>query len=171
MLEFGEVIPRLPAKTYTFEEMVGMYHWDMECLYRLIEEGIVYYTNLEREKAGLSPLIWVEDGYCFAKIRADECLEYFAHERLDGRAFYTAYSDYNIKYAMAGENLIKTGWSPNATPREFESYAQYLVDAWMNSPGHRANILRAEFQYICVAVSNIDGVTSAVQNFFADRHW
>ncbi len=166
VVEKGEVIPRLPGSI--FVESVNLYHWDQESLYRDIEEGIVYYSNLAREAAGLEPLVWVEEGYCFAKIRADEVVETFSHDRPDGRSFYTAYQDYGIQSMGCGENILRTTRPMGNVPSGFESIAEYFVDLWMNSPGHRANILRENYKYICVAIGYENGKITAVQNFFAD---
>ena len=55
--------------------------------------------------------------------------------RPDGRSFATAYTDAGIPYSYAGEN-IAYGYAN----------AQTVFAAWMNSEGHRANILDAGFQ-------------------------
>ncbi len=51
--------------------------------------------------------------------------------------------DRNLKYAWAGENIAAGPDTP-----------QDVVNAWMNSPSHRANILRAEFTAIGVGFTN-----------------
>ena len=59
---------------------------------------------------------------------------YFAHTSLDGRAFFDRITDAGYFWSKCGEN-IAAGYS---TP-------QAVVDGWMNSPGHRANILHPDF--------------------------
>lgn len=74
-----------------------------------------------------------------AKIRANEILKSFSHTRPDGRAFSTALNEAGATYSGAGENIAKG----QRTPEE-------VVNAWMNSAGHRANILNSKYKYLGV---------------------
>ena len=86
-------------------------------------------TNAERENSGLKLLVWNEKSAAAADLRAKEAAQVFSHTRPDGSAWYTADPD-----TLYGENLArgyKTG--------------KAAVAAWMQSPGHKANILNPEY--------------------------
>lgn len=105
------------------------------------QQEVLRLVNVERAKEGLSPLEYYYPGQAAADIRAKEIDTKFAHERPDGTRCFTALEEQNINYYSAGEN-IAYGFS---TPED-------VVNAWMNSPGHRANILSGDFNYIIVGV-------------------
>lgn len=84
--------------------------------------------NLERTNAGLKELTWNEDLTKGVQIRAKEIIEKFDHIRPDGTDFGKAFE--GIEFSYLAENL---GAAYNETDA--------LVTAWMDSEGHRANIL------------------------------
>ena len=90
-----------------------------------------------------------------ADIRARECAEQFSHTRPDGTSCFTVVEE--IDYGVVGENLIKAD-NPIAT-------AKALVNSWMNSEGHRANILNADFTETAIGIYINDGVTYGAQIF------
>ena len=87
--------------------------------------------NDARAENGLEALTTREDLWKdVAMLRAEETTEYFSHTRPDGTSCWTAYDDAGITgYGMA-ENIAAGNSTVNATFRQ-----------WMNSAGHRANIL------------------------------
>ncbi|MCL2030543.1 MAG: CAP domain-containing protein [Oscillospiraceae bacterium] len=99
-------------------------------------------TNLERAKAGLSPLsgddALLNDA---ARVRAREIITLFDHTRPDGRRFSSVYDDLGVQWSSAGENLAGGQPTPEAA-----------VKAWMESDGHRKNILRDGFTHLGVGV-------------------
>jgi len=98
-------------------------------------------TNKYRAAYGVAPLHLREDLYDdVAWVRAFEVSEYFSHTRPDGRAWSTAWGDAGMKYTAAGENIAFGYANPQA-----------VVAAWMNSEGHRRNILDADFQDMATA--------------------
>ncbi len=118
-----------------------------EEIYRVLELEILELVNIEREKAGLKPLkFWYDQHEC-AIIRASEIndISTFSHTRPDGRAWHTVFEDCGFDdYWKLGENLALY----------FTSAEQVMYGAtgWMNSPGHRANILNPDFDYIAIGV-------------------
>lgn len=102
---------------------------------------VLEYTNQERIAQGLAPLKMDKDLIETAMLRAAETSIYFDHERPDGTMCYTASSKMN------GENIAAGYGTPNA-----------VVVGWMNSTGHRANILRSSFQCVGIGVAVIDGI-------------
>lgn len=109
-------------------------------------DKVVQKTNLEREKQGLSSLVYNEKLSQAALAKAQDMFsdQYWAHTAPDGLEPWDFISDVGYVYKVAGENLA----------RDFETTDQ-MVKAWMNSPTHRANIMNGKFQEIGIAV--IDG--------------
>lgn len=120
----------------------------------LIDE-IFKLVNEERTKAGLEELHYNFELQNAADIRARECAEQFSHTRPDGTSCFTVVDE--IDYNVVGENLIKAD-NPIAT-------AQALVNSWMNSEGHRVNILNPDFTETAIGVYINDGVTYSAQIF------
>ena len=91
---------------------------------------VLLLTNKERMAKGLQPLSVFAPLQAAANVRAEESKTLFAHTRPDGTACFTALDEVGLRYARAAENIAYGYTSPAA-----------VVDGWMNSPGHRANIL------------------------------
>lgn len=100
---------------------------------------VVDLVNEERAKEGLSPLTLDFKILAAAQVRAMECEQLFSHTRPDGSSFTTALTEQNVSYRRAGENIA---WGQH-TP-------QQVVSGWMNSEGHRANIMNPNFTKIGV---------------------
>jgi hypothetical protein len=101
-----------------------------------VEQEVAELVNLEREIQNLRPLT-LDDGLGdAARGHSADMAEqnYFSHTSLDGQQFYQRITAAGYPYSTCGEN-IATGYS---TP-------QAVMNGWMNSPGHRANILNAAF--------------------------
>ena len=90
--------------------------------------------NEIRAENGLSALTAETSLTAAANCRAKEVSESFSHTRPDGSSCFTVLREYNVDYMGAGEN-IAMGFTS----------AEAVVAAWMNSDGHRANILNASF--------------------------
>ena len=102
-------------------------------------DAVVELVNAERAKAGLSPLS-VHDGVAeAANKRAQEIKGTFSHTRPDGSNFSTVLTQAGISYRSVGENIAYGQNSPEA-----------VMQSWMNSSGHRANILNRDFTSIGV---------------------
>lgn len=117
---------------------------------------VVRLTNSARSQNGYAAL--VEDGALSeaAAVRAREIARSFSHTRPSGASFSSALSESGVSYLRAGENIASG-----------QKSASEVVDAWMNSPGHRANILNSSYSRIGSASVNIDGTLYWVQ-LFAD---
>ncbi len=116
------------------------------------EWRVLRLTNIERAKEGLKPLSMPSALQDACEIREKEVAESFSHTRPDGTKFNTAISE-SFPLRGAGENLHKCTPGHETPDR--------AVEGWMNSPGHRANILTSSYGYLGVGM---DG-TSAVQIF------
>lgn len=127
----------------------------------LSRDGVISLTNKERVAQGL----WIlkENSQlneaALAKAKDMLARQYFAHVSPDGKGPAEVVVAAGYDYLAVGENLAEG---------DFESDAK-LVEAWMASPGHRANILGTHFTQIGVAVARgvFDGHESwmAVQEF------
>jgi uncharacterized protein YkwD len=98
---------------------------------------VVRLVNIERRNEGLSSLSIATTLAAAAKTRAYEIMDVFEHTRPDGSSCFTVFDDFRISYSYAGENIAAGQHSP-----------QEVVTAWMNSPGHRKNILDSNFKHI-----------------------
>jgi len=99
-------------------------------------------TNIERANHGLPALSSSPVLTQVAVLRANESIRHFSHDRPDGRSCFTAFTEAGASYRFASENLGKG----QTTPAE-------VVAAWMDSPGHRENILKAEFGQLGTGVA------------------
>lgn len=105
------------------------------------EREVVELTNQERSKNGLAPFQIDEELSKVAreKSRDMSAKNYFDHNSPTYGSPFDMMRSYGISYSSAGENIAKG----QRTPQE-------VVNAWMNSPGHRANILNGSFTHIGV---------------------
>ena len=93
-------------------------------------------VNAQRTAAGLSALVWNQGLADAAQVRAQEITTYFSHTRPDGSSWWTVNS--TLQY---GENLAKLYQSSSS-----------VVNAWMASPTHRANIMDGSLISIGMAI-------------------
>ena len=118
-------------------------------------QQVVDLVNAERAKEGLSPLTIDPKVEKAATVRANEIQSNFDHTRPNGSSFSTALTEQGVNYRGAGENIA---WGQR-TPQE-------VVTAWMNSPGHRANIMNKSYTHIGVGnTQNSSGTQYWVQLF------
>ncbi len=100
-------------------------------------------TNVERQNQGLPALAW-DDGAAEVAYRHSldmDVRNYFDHVDPDGLQPWDRLTAAGISWSSAGENIAYGYDSPDS-----------VMTAWMNSSGHRANILRAGFTRLGVGV-------------------
>ena len=119
-------------------------------------QAVLAEVNAARAKNGLSALTLDANMNRAAAVRAAELAQSFSHTRPNGSRGLTALNEAGVSYRTAGENIASGQQS-----------AQAVVSAWMNSSGHRANILSASFGRMGVGQATIGGRTYWVQ-LFAD---
>ncbi|MGN0657005.1 MAG: CAP domain-containing protein [Ruminiclostridium sp.] len=104
-------------------------------------EAVAEIVNSERKSAGKSALT-LDSKLCeAAELRAKELAEYFSHDRPDGSSCFTVFGELGIRYGAAGENIAAGQRSP-----------QEVMEDWMNSSGHKQNILSSNFRKIGVGL-------------------
>ncbi|MDD7055384.1 MAG: CAP domain-containing protein [Selenomonadaceae bacterium] len=106
-------------------------------------QAVLDEVNRNRQEHGLSPLVLAEDLCYDADIRAQEIVTVFSHTRPDGSSCFSIIQG---GYRKVAENIA----AGHAT-------AQETVEQWMNSPGHRANILDPQLEELGVGYCNQPG--------------
>ena len=118
-------------------------------------QRVIELVNEERAKAGLSPVTESSDVTAAADVRAQEITRNFSHTRPNGTYYTTALDQIGVRYMGSGENIAYGQQTPEA-----------VMSGWMNSQGHRANILERNFTKIGVSCyENANGVKYWVQLF------
>lgn len=107
-------------------------------------------VNKERAKVGLPAYTTTKPLTSAANKRAQEITSKFSHTRPNGSGFFTVLREYGIPFMAAGENIAYG----QRTPQE-------VVSTWMNSPGHRKNILSPRFKKI-----GISNTVKSSQNYW-----
>ena len=109
------------------------------------EREVVRLVNVERRKNGLSELKYNWQLCRVARYKSEDMRDmgYFSHNSPTYGTPYQMMRSFGITYRTAGENIAKGQVSPEA-----------VVNAWMNSSGHRANILNPSFTEIGVGFAS-----------------
>lgn len=114
-----------------------------------VEQDVLKYTNIERQKAGLSTLTWNDTLAKIGRYKSNEMLQYnyFSHNSPYVGMAWDVAKKIGYDYTTIGENLYTNRSYPlNSITGED------IVKAWMNSPGHKANILNPDFHKIGIGV-------------------
>ncbi len=111
----------------------------------LTQAGTIKWTNIQRANNGILPPLAENallDDAAIRKVQDMFNRQYFEHISPDGKNVGNLVEGYGYEYIAVGENLALGNYKDD----------QELVQAWMDSPGHRANILNSRFREIGVAV-------------------
>ena len=105
-------------------------------------DEVVALTNRRRAEHGLGPLAWADRLAAAAQAHNEDMVRrgFFAHESPDGRSVADRVRAAGYDYRVVAENLA----AGQRTPEE-------VVQGWMDSPGHRANLLHPDVREIGVA--------------------
>ncbi|MDQ2085045.1 stalk domain-containing protein [Herbivorax sp. ANBcel31] len=110
-----------------------------------IESNVDYQTEMLnlvngiRESAGLNPLEYDSALGAAAQVRSDELPSSFSHTRPDGTSCFTVLKEYSVSYRTCAENIA----AGKSEPSE-------VIEQWMNSEGHRKNILNPSFEKMAI---------------------
>ena len=150
--------------------------------YPLLHAAIFYETNQERINAGIAPLLFHQslEAAAYGHAQDMKTFEFFSHtsvvlgkESVGDRARLAGFN-----WTRVGENIAKTFgiayqagtsvYSPEQNggyfsyeyqgdpilPHTYISFAKAIVNQWMNSPGHRANILNLNYGYLGIGAAH-----------------
>lgn len=123
------------------------------------ESRILQLCNAERSKAGVSPLKANNDLTKLARMKSQDMVNknYFSHQSPTYGSPFDMMKNYGISYMYAGENIAM-----NQT-------ADKAFTAWMNSEGHRKNILNPNFTEIGVGIAGKGGGSNLYTQEFIGR--
>jgi uncharacterized protein YkwD len=115
------------------------------------ENQIAAMINNIRVENGLNALAADGSLNAVAENRSQDLLNrnYFSHYTPEGTNVFDVMRSFGVSYRYAGENLAQSAPASAGTTDGF-------MNAWMNSPTHKANILRAQYTKIGVSMVEID---------------
>lgn len=99
-------------------------------------EEVLKLVNSERQKAGLQPLTLSEKLTSIANMKAQDMADknYFSHQSPTYGSPFDMLHEFGVSYSNAGENIASG-----------QTSAEQVMRDWMNSSGHRANILNKNY--------------------------
>lgn len=120
---------------------------------------VIKLTNIERANAGLQPLKPNSQLADAAQDHSEDMAkdDFFSHTGVDGSNVASRVQDSGYQYSTVGENIAAG-----------QKTAAEVVEGWMNSPGHRANILNANYTEIGIGYEYLENDTGSV-NY--NRYW
>jgi uncharacterized protein YkwD len=130
-----------------------------------VEDLVLEMTNQARRAKGLPPFIQDAELTQVARAFSDDMLvrRFFDHTTPDGVSFDARLADrYRHRVRLMGENIW---YASGYNVAKIQQVAQEIVDDWMNSPGHRDNILDPRFTHLGVGVSARHHTIRATQEF------
>ena len=109
--------------------------------YQSIEQQVVKLVNAERAKVGVKPLTSDWELARVARFKSEDMRDnrYFDHNSPMYGTPFQMMKSFGINYRAAGENIAAG-----------QTTAESVMKAWMNSPGHKQNILSPNFTHIGV---------------------
>ncbi|WP_331618263.1 SafA/ExsA family spore coat assembly protein [Serpentinicella sp. ANB-PHB4] len=112
---------------------------------RAFELEVVRLVNIERSKHGLNPMKENWELSRVARYKSNDMRDrgYFSHTSPTYGSPFNMMKNFGIRYTAAGENIARGQRS-----------AQAVMNGWMNSPGHRKNILNPNFTEIGVGYAS-----------------
>ena len=113
-------------------------------------------ANEERVKASLPEVERQEDVSPVTVIRAQELSELFSHTRPNGEGYMSLMDEYGIQYRWAGENGAKVPATSGPSG---------MMNGWMNSEGHRNNILNPRHTGLEISVYQVGQMVYCSQMF------
>jgi len=128
-----------------------------------VEQAIFNKVNEERSKAGVAPLTYNKTMEKYARIKSQDMGDknYFSHQDLSGNLITTKMKADGVSYRAWGENIAYIGGVSDPT-----ALANQFMTNWMNSEGHRKNILSTNFESIGVGVYKAGNRVYATQEFY-----
>ena len=128
-----------------------------------IEQDIFQRVNQERAAAGVPALTYNATMEKYARIKSKDMGDngYFSHEDQQGNLITVKMQADGVSYRAWAENIAYIQGSDRNS-----SLANEFMDNWMNSSGHRANILSTNYSSIGIGVYKIGNTYYATQEFY-----
>jgi len=117
---------------------------------KTLEQQVINLVNKERAASGLAPLASNWELCRVARYKSQDMInkKYFAHQSPTYGSPFTMMQSFGIRFSAGGENIAYG----QRTPQE-------VMNAWMNSPGHRNNIMSPIYTQIGVGVAKASNGT------------
>ncbi len=128
-----------------------------------VEQMIFNKVNEERSKAGVTPLTYNSTMEKYARIKSKDMSvrNYFDHKNPEGQLITAQMQQDGVSYRAWGENIAYIqGIS------DLNALANQFMTNWMNSPGHKQNILSTNFTSIGIGVYKSGNTFHATQEFY-----
>lgn len=111
---------------------------------KAIENQVIKLVNAERSKNGLQPLKTNWELSRCARYKSQDMANkgYFSHTSPTYGSPFKMMESFGLRFSAAGENIAKGQKTP-----------QDVMNSWMNSPGHRSNILSSTYNEIGVGLA------------------
>lgn len=108
------------------------------------EESLLKLINQARQQAGIGPLSWDAGVLKTARLKARDMVDknYFSHQSPTYGSPFDMMRQFGVTFKSAGENIAGNQTFENA------------FNAWMNSPGHKQNILNSSFNYNGIGIAD-----------------
>ncbi|MBI3619571.1 hypothetical protein HY214_00260 [Candidatus Roizmanbacteria bacterium] len=131
--------------TFAFKHLGGVFSDVLGFATDISVTKLYELTNARRQEAALPPLILNDKLSQAAYLKAQDMFakNYWAHFAPDGKSPWEFILTTGYQYEYAGENLAKNFL-----------FSQGVVDAWMNSPTHRENMIRRDYTEVGFATVN-----------------
>lgn len=125
-----------------------------------MEQQVLKLVNEVRAENGLSPLTWADDLANVARAHSQDMINrnFFSHTNPDGLSPFDRLKNSGISYRAAAENIAYG-----------QKTAEAVMDAWMNSSGHRANILSSSVKELGVGAAKASNGTIYWTQVFVSR--
>lgn len=123
------------------------------------EDELIRYINAERVKNNLNPLKVDSELVNVARLKSTDMIEknYFSHYSPTYGSPFNMLKKFNIKYLSAGENIA------------YNSSIKGAHEAFMNSPGHRANILNSNYTHVGVGIKESPKYGKMITELFIQK--
>jgi uncharacterized protein YkwD len=146
-----QVQPQAPANQNANEKFMAQ-----------VEQMIFTKVNQERAKAGVATVSYSSTMEKYARIKSQDMGDraYFRHDDPEGNLITVQMQRDGVSYSAWGENIAYIGGVSDAN-----ALANQFMTNWMNSPGHRANILSDKFTGIGLGVYKVGNKVYATQEF------
>lgn len=133
--------------------------------FKQMEDGMLALINEARAAEGVAPLEFDYLRQAATDVRVKEITQVFSHTRPNGEDFYSALVELGLTHQhTCGENIAYFGYY-GADSDTVSGYTR-LYQQFMNSPGHRANILDSNYTSVALSFAISGNCLYVVQMFF-----